>query len=189
MPQSSDSRTGRASVNEVLLFNPGGFGVDVPGILEEGFAMNIPTVRTVRAAALGLVMTCGCLVFSLAAAADDSPGCQRPQLKEAEGTADGGITAEKHAATAAKRFEMMDKDRNGKITAAEINSSHGAESIVWANHPEAPAEKIRNLDTNHDGVLTPAEYSAGSQRMFHILDADGNGILTPAEMVLDPRSR
>ena len=139
-----------------------------------------------RAAALAALLTCG---FSLSAFADEAPGCQRPQLKEAEGTADGGITAEKHAATASKRFETMDKDKNGKITAAEIGASHGAESIVWANHPESPAERIRELDVNRDGVLTVSEYSAGSQRMFHVLDVDGNGVLTPSEMVLDPRGR
>jgi len=139
-----------------------------------------------RAAVLAALLACG---FSPPATADESPGCQRPQLKEAEGNADGGITAEKHAATAAKRFEMMDKDHNGKVTRDEIEASHGAESIVWANHPESPAEKIRELDANRDGVLTVAEYSAGSQRMFHVLDADGNGVLTPAEMIIDPRSR
>jgi hypothetical protein len=140
----------------------------------------------IRAAVLAALLTCGC---SLPAFADESSGCQRPQLKEAEGNADGGITAEKHAASAGKRFEMMDKDHNGKITRDEIEASHGAESIVWANHSESNAEKIRDLDTNHDGVLSVAEYSAGSQRMFDILDVDGNGVLTPSEMVLDPRSR
>jgi hypothetical protein len=148
--------------------------------------MNIPSAGTLRAAALAAIITCGC---SFSAIADDAPGCQRQQLKEAEGAADGGITAENHAATASKRFETMDKDKNGKISAAEIGASHGAESIVWANHPESPAEKIRELDANRDGVLTVAEYSAGSQRMFHVLDADGNGVLTPAEMIIDPRSR
>jgi hypothetical protein len=38
-------------------------------------------------------------------------------------------------------------------------------------------------------MLTEAEYSVGSQRMFHILDVDGNGVLTPSEMLIDPRSR
>ena len=83
-------------------------------MLQEGFAMNI------RAAVLAALLTCG---FSLPATADE-PGCQRPQLNEAEGNADGGITAEKHASTAAKRFEMMDKDNNGKITRDEIEASH-----------------------------------------------------------------
>jgi hypothetical protein len=149
--------------------------------------MNIPLAPRLPALALAIFATCS---ISLPAIADDAPGCQRPEvtLKESEGNADGGISAAKHAATAGKRFEMMDRDGNGKITAAEIDASHGAESIVWANHPESPAEKIRNLDTNRDGVLTVSEYSAGSQKMFRILDTDGNGVLTPSEMLIDPRS-
>jgi hypothetical protein len=155
---------------------------------QEGFAMNTPSARNFRAAALGVVAVCG---LSLPASAEEAPNCQRSQvtLKEGEGNADSGISGEKHAATAGKRFEMMDKDNDGRITAAEIGSSHGAESIVWANHPEPPADKIRNLDANRDGVLTVAEYAAGSQKMFRILDADGNGVLTPSEMTIDPRSR
>ncbi len=144
--------------------------------------------RRFSAAALGVIVTCS---FSFPTSADDAPGCQRPEvsLKEAEGNADGGISAEKHAGTASKRFEMMDTNKDGKISAAEINSSHGAESIVWANHPESAPDKIRSLDTNRDGVLTVSEYSAGSQKMFRVLDVDGNGVLTPAEMMIDPRGR
>jgi hypothetical protein len=146
--------------------------------------MNTSAVRAFAAAALALIATC-------ALAADDTPGCQRPQVstREAEGSGDGGITAARHAATASKRFEMMDTNKDGKISAAEIEASHGAESIVWANHPAAAADKIRSLDTNRDGVLTLAEYTNGSQRMFEELDVDGNGVLTPSEMVIDPRSR
>jgi hypothetical protein len=81
----------------------------------------------------------------------------------------------------------MDTNKDGKISAAEINASHGAESIVWANHPASAADKIRSLDSNRDGVLTPLEYTNGSQRMFEQLDVDGNGVLTPSEMVIDPR--
>lgn len=149
--------------------------------------MNMP--RSFAATALGVIVACS---FSYPASADDeAPGCQRPEvsLKEAEGNADGGISAEKHAGTAGKRFEMMDTDKDGKISAAEINSSHGAESIVWANHPESATDKIRSLDTNRDGVLTVSEYSAGSQKMFRVLDVDGNGVLTPSELMIDPRSR
>ena len=82
---------------------------------------------------------------------------------------------------------MMDTNKDGKISAAEISASHGAESIVWANHPAAAADKVRSLDTNRDGVLTVTEYTNGSQRMFEELDVDGNGVLTPSEMVIEPR--
>jgi hypothetical protein len=151
--------------------------------------MNTSAVRSFAAATLAFFTTCA---LPVAAAADDeSPGCQRPQVttREAEGTGDGGITAANHAATASKRFEMMDTNKDGKISAAEISASHGAESIVWANHHESNAEKIRSLDSNRDGVLTVSEYTAGSQRMFDELDADGNGVLTPSEMMIDPRQR
>jgi hypothetical protein len=146
------------------------------------------TTSSLAAAGLALIAT---LLVSPTAAADDAPGCQRPQVttQEAEGTSDGGITAAKHAATAAKRFEMMDTNHDGKVSVEEINASHGAESIVWANHPASSAQKLRSLDSNRDGVLTVAEYTSGSQRMFEELDVDGNGVLTPAEMVIDPRSR
>jgi hypothetical protein len=144
--------------------------------------MNTSAVRAF-AAALALIAT-----YALAAD-DDAPGCQRPQVttREAEGSGDGGITAARHAATAGKRFEMMDTNNDGKISAAEISASHGAESIVWANHPAAAADKVRSLDTNRDGVLTVTEYTKGSQRMFEELDVDGNGVLTPSEMVIDSR--
>ena len=143
--------------------------------------MNTSSLRSFAAATLALLAT-----YALPAAADDAPGCQRPQVttKEAEGTADGGINAAKHAAAASKRFEMMDANKDGKISAAEIEASHGAESIVWANHPASAAQKLRSLDSNRDGVLTVSEYTTGSQRMFEELDVDGNGVLTPSEMII-----
>jgi hypothetical protein len=147
--------------------------------------MNTSAVRSFAVTTLALFITCA---LPLPAAADDgTPGCQRPQVttKEAEGTGDGGITAAKHAATAGKRFEMMDTNKDGKISVAEIGASHGAESIVWANHPESNADKIRSLDTNRDGVLTLREYTSGSQRMFEELDVDGNGVLTPSEIMIE----
>lgn len=147
--------------------------------------MNTSSVRSL-VPALGLIAT---FALALPAAADEAPGCQRPTVTEAEGNADGGITAAKHAATAAKRFEMMDADKDGKISTAEISASHGAESIVWANHPASAAEKIRSLDSNRDGLLTVAEYTSGSQRMFQELDVDGNGVLTPSEMLIETHGR
>lgn len=150
--------------------------------------MNTSSVRSFAATALALIAT---YALPPPAAADEPPGCQRPQVttKEAEGTGDGGITAARHAATASKRFEMMDANKDGKISAAEIEASHGAESIVWANHPAPAAEKIHSLDRNRDGVLTVSEYTAGSQKMFEELDVDGNGVLTPSEMLIEPPRR
>jgi hypothetical protein len=147
--------------------------------------MNTAAVRSF-AAAVALSIACA-LPLAAAAAEDETPGCQRPALttREAEGTGDGGITAANHAATAGKRFEMMDTNKDGKISAGEIGASHGAESIVWANRPASASDKIRSLDTNRDGVLTLREYTVGSQRMFEELDTDGNGVLTPSEITIE----
>ena len=99
-----------------------------------------------------------------------------------EGNGDGQISAAEHAAGADKRFEMMDADKDGKVTAAEIDASHGAESAAWAKHQMSSADKIRKLDSDNDGALTRAEYADGSQKMFSKLDVDGDGNLTAAEM-------
>ena len=119
--------------------------------------MNTSAVRAFAAAALALFATCALARSRRRARLSASAS----HAQEAEGYGDGGISAARHAATAGKRFEMMDKNRDGKISAAEISASHGAESIVWANHPAAAADKIRSLDTNRDGVLTVTEYSNG----------------------------
>ena len=109
--------------------------------------MNASSLRSFAAATLALLAT-----YALPAAADDAPGCQRPQVttKEAEGTADGGITAAKHAAAASKRFEMMDANKDGKISAAE-----------WQASGE---RRFARLDRNKDGVITVEELGRGAPR-------------------------
>lgn len=104
---------------------------------------------------------------------------------DAEGGSAGQISASDHAAQADKRFESMDANRDGSIRAEEIDSSHGAESAVWAKHRMSSAEKIKQLDADNDGALTRAEYAAGSQKMFKQLDLDSDGTLTAAEMHLE----
>jgi hypothetical protein len=101
---------------------------------------------------------------------------------DAEGAGTGQISASEHAAQATKRFETMDANKDGRITAAEIGASHGAESAAWAKHRISSTQKIAQLDGDRDGALTPAEYAAGSQKMFERLDTDGDGTLTAAEM-------
>lgn len=149
--------------------------------------MNIPLARGFCAAALSVIATCG---VSLPAMAGGGPDCQgRITSMDAEGNPDGQLSAGEHAAGAGKRFEAMDANKDARITASEINASHGAESIVWANQPMSSADRIKKLDANNDGALTAAEYADGSQKMFSKLDVDGNGQLTPAEMHVDPKSR
>jgi Ca2+-binding EF-hand superfamily protein len=101
----------------------------------------------------------------------------------------GQLSAAEHAAGAQKRFEAMDVDKDGKLTGAEIDASHGAESMAWAKLRLSSADKIKQLDTNHDGTLTAAEYADSSQRMFRKLDADNDGYLSAPELHVDSGKR
>jgi Ca2+-binding EF-hand superfamily protein len=149
--------------------------------------MSIPSVRSFHVVALGVIAGCA---LSLPVMAGDGPECQRHKAArmEAEGFGDGQISATEHAATAQKRFETMDVNKDGRVTADEINASHGAESIAWAKHPISAADKIKKLDTNNDGALTAREYADGSQKMFDKLDVDGDGYLTADEMRVETKS-
>jgi len=132
------------------------------------------------------IFSCAIAACSLSLAAlAGGPDCkQRMTGVDAEGVS-GQLTASDHAAHANKRFEAMDVDRSGRLTAAEIDASHGAESMVWAKRAISSSEKIRQLDSDGDGTLTRAEYAAGSQAMFRKLDANSDGTLSPAEMQTD----
>jgi Ca2+-binding EF-hand superfamily protein len=135
--------------------------------------------QSLYAAALSAVAACAVALPAMAGGGDCS---QKTTRLDVEGNPDGAISASEHAASADKRFDMMDADKDGRITAAEIGASHGAESAAWAKHRMSAAEKIRKLDADDDGALTRTEYAAGSQRMFSKLDADGDGTLTASEM-------
>lgn len=142
--------------------------------------MSVPSVRSFHAAAFSAIAACA---VSMPVLAGGGPECQEKAARmDVEGTRDGMITAVDHAAGADKRFATMDVNKDGKITAAEIDASHGAESAAWAKHSMSSADKIRKLDSNNDGALTRTEYAAGSQKMFAKLDANGDGNLTAGEM-------
>jgi EF hand len=142
--------------------------------------MSVPSARNFYAAALCAIAGCG---LSLPVIAGGGPDCKEKMTRmNVEGGGDGQISAAEHAAGADKRFDMMDADKDGSITAAEINASHGAESTAWAKHRMSSADKIRKLDSDKDGALTRAEYAEGSQKMFRKLDVDSDGNLTAAEM-------
>jgi len=146
--------------------------------------MSIPSARSFQWI-LGAVAACA---ISLPAMAGGGDCHERLTRMDVEG-GNGQISAAEHAAGAQKRFEMMDANHDGKISAAEISASHGAESVAWAKHPVSAADKIKELDSNHDGVLSEAEYAAGSQKMFNKLDVDGDGFLSADELRVDPRNR
>lgn len=142
--------------------------------------MNIRSESGICAAALCVIGTFG---MSLPALAGDEPGCRDKVAHiDAEGGANGQMSASDHAANAQKRFEAMDADHDGKVTATEITASQGAERIAWARHPMSGTDKIRTFDRNKDGALSTKEYADGSQAIFNKLDTNSDGYLRADEM-------
>jgi hypothetical protein len=144
--------------------------------------MNTRSESGLHAAALCII---GAFGISLSAVAGDGPGCDKAAHIDAEGGANGQISAAEHAASAQKRFEAMDADRDGRLTATEITASQGAERIAWARKPTSGADKIKTFDRNRDGSLSAKEYAVGSQAMFDALDANSEGYLKADEIEAD----
>ena len=144
--------------------------------------MSIASRTGFRALAFGVMAAGGVCVPAMA---DDVPKCEERATQENVEGGNGGLSSSDHAAGAKKRFETMDTNRDGKLTAAEIGATHGAESIAWAQKNLSGADKIRKLDRNGDGSLTPAEYAESSQRMFEKLDINGDGYLSAYETRTD----
>jgi hypothetical protein len=148
---------------------------------EEGFQMNYSSTPTVAVIALAVVAAFTC---SLPASAADTERCSRGSTSTQDVEGGGLLTAAAHQASAAKRFELMDTNRDGKVIASEISASRGAESIAWASKLTSATEKLSQLDTNRDGALTVQEYADSSQKIFDRLDIDGDGVLADAEMLM-----
>ncbi len=66
-----------------------------------------------------------------------------------------------------RRFDRFDRDRDGRITRAEILSPR--------------AEAFRKLDTDHNNLLTFEEWAVKTSNRFKAADANGDGALTRPE--------
>jgi len=115
-------------------------------------------------------------------------------FKMMDANGDGKISEQEHADAAKKMFTGMDTNGDGKVTAAEMDAFHehllGKKMHVDATKDAhkgersemTSADKIKVVDTDHDGVLTAAEHAAGSKSMFEKMDTDHDGFLTKAEL-------
>src|SRR5579863_4425000 len=78
----------------------------------------------------------------------------------------------------------MDTNGDGKVTVEEMTTEMekhpkmmgkpGAEEMV--------TEKVKMMDTNHDGVISEDEFVANSKTMFDKIDTNHDGYLTKSEM-------
>jgi Ca2+-binding EF-hand superfamily protein len=121
-----------------------------------------------------------CLSAAAALAADP-----RPALSDFDGmdaNHDGRISAREHEAGAQKMFWAMDANRDGKVTAAEMDAAHRKITGKTASGKDlSAAEKMKAIDTDGNGVVVAAEHAAGSRAMFEKMDTNHDGFLDRAE--------
>ena len=79
-------------------------------------------------------------------------------------------------------FETMDANKDGKVTAAEMDAAHGKVTEKKAAKGDlSPAEKIKVIDTDGDGILTAGEHAAGSRAMIDRMDTNKDGYVSKSE--------
>jgi Ca2+-binding EF-hand superfamily protein len=126
-----------------------------------------------------LIATCSLSLCVLPNAFADSHGDKHFKLMDTNG--DGKISRAEHAAGAKKMFTQCDANRDGIVTAAEMDAAMAAKGEKPARDDKSSVEKIQVIDQNGDGRLTAAEHEAGTETMFGKMDKDGDGFLSKAE--------
>jgi hypothetical protein len=85
-------------------------------------------------------------------------------------------------------FDRFDLNGDGSISLAEITE---VAAVTTGNGYQTPRlEALLALDPNHDGRLTAEELTALGRRAFAEIDTDGDGIISPAEYAAyEPKRR
>ncbi|THG40580.1 hypothetical protein [Sphingomonas olei] len=152
--------------------------------------------RFIFAAALAGTAISGAAIAQTAAptaAAQRGPGA-------ADTNRDGVVTRAEALAAADARFDRLDADKNGKLTAGEHRGRRGgAEAEVTREQfRERAGQRFDRMDANKDGRIDAAERQAmrdkwkgkrggrhggGGMGMMMGADANRDGVLTKAEAV------
>jgi hypothetical protein len=102
--------------------------------------------------------------------------------------ADGVLTREEALARADRRFDALDTDHDGKITAAERaaqperprGTADGQTPMPGRGH-HGGGRMLERADTDKDGMVTRKEFRAVAGRMFDRQDANHDGRVDAAE--------
>lgn len=73
-------------------------------------------------------------------------------------------------------FAELDRDHNGQLSPAEFAPFHA--------QPPVPngAPMLKQFDKDHDNAISSVEYRLATLANFDRLDTDADGVVTPAEM-------
>lgn len=132
---------------------------------------------------LAAALSGGLMILSLSAMAGEKMGDMHDPMKMMDSNGDGMVSSSEHAAGAKAMFDKLDADRDGFVTATEMDAAHeGMDKRDGMEHEMSSADKIKAIDSDGDGKLSAAEHATGSQNMFARSDASGDGMVDAAEM-------
>jgi EF hand len=128
-------------------------------------AIRRPTIRLVHA-----MLLAGCALPLIAWSQD--------KLTMMDTDGNGRITSEEQEAGAKARFDALDSNRDGNVSAMEMDAA--GSNAMEGGLPSA--DKISAADADGDGSLSAAEHEAGSQAMYTQGDANKDGAIDAPEM-------
>ena len=118
------------------------------------------------------------LPAAVATASSHTEGDRQTHFQKMDTDGNGGIATNENSAAAGKMFVEMDADKNGSVTAAEMDAH---KTRLGQDGGMSSAEKIAKIDNNDDGEVSSTEHASAAQKMFSEADADSNGILSMSE--------
>jgi Ca2+-binding EF-hand superfamily protein len=112
------------------------------------------------------------------------PSSTAAELQMMDTDKDGKISQAEHSVGAKAMFSAMDYDKSSEVTAAEMDSAQKSTTPTGKMPPGqmTSAEKIKVVDADGDGNLSAEEHAAGARSMFTKMDTDKDGALTLAEL-------
>ena len=111
----------------------------------------------------------------------DTPPPATLQYKAMDRNSDGLVSTGEFEDVARSMFDAMDADKDDDVTLEEMQAARQRVSGRVNIGPGVAARKIRELDTNDDGVLSRTEHRDAASLMFREADADNDGNLTTQE--------
>jgi len=123
------------------------------------------------AAAFAGTMT-GAAALAGQTAPPPGPGGRGGMMMRADTNGDGKVSLAEFSAVMDQRFTRLDKNGDGFITADEMSDMPN----------RGPGGGVMAADTDHDGKVSHAEFTALTTARFAKLDANSDGQITADEM-------
>jgi hypothetical protein len=138
------------------------------------------------------------LTYSISSIADDmatfatggyARGLRSEELMKKMSNGTGMLTKDQWLAFHEKVFAMLDKNKTGFIDAEEYVNVSGGDVVTFATGGYARGlqtkEMMDKIDTNHDGKISQAEFTAYMTKLFDMMDTSTThkGTITKTEVM------